>query len=269
MIKYMTFDQLLDEVQDELELYDKNSLIEPSTLIPVITKINKELGLKVTEPRQEIIHFENYVAKLPNNLGKVNYIVCLDDRQAVDKFLPQGIHKDYKEIDLLTETDLSKEVYVTPDGFVYQSLNTYNRPSYYMYRVMQRLRIVKTQSKTSFNSPDECVIKGDYLKLNLEEGHILVDYQATMEDEDGNLLVVDHPLIQDYYKYALKRRIFENMYFNGEEAALQKLQFIETRYIKAKQEANGVVDMPEFSELKQTLDINKTAMFMRYHSKFI
>ena len=265
MIKYMTFDQLLDEVQDELELYDKNSLIEPSTLIPVITKINKELGLRVTEPRQEIIHFENYVAKLPNNLGKVNYMVLISDRKAIDKYLPQGIHKDYVEIDLLTETDLNKKVYVTPDGFVYQTIYTHNQPSYYSYKVQHQLQIVKH----SKDNPWECVIKGDYLKLNVQEGCVLIDYQATVEDEDGNLLVVDHPLIQDYYKYALKRRIFENMYFNGEEAALQKLQFIETRYIKAKQEANGVVDMPEFSELKQTLDINKTAMFMRYHSKFI
>jgi hypothetical protein len=37
-----------------------------------------------------------------------------------------------------------------------------------------------------------------------------------MENEEGDLLVLDHPYCNEYYEYALKQRILENMLFDGE-----------------------------------------------------
>lgn len=269
MIKYQTFDQLLNEVLDELELYDNNSLIEPSHLIPIVLKINKELGLRVTTTNQCIKDIENSIVKVPLNLQKINFILYLDEKITTIQNLPQGTHKDYNEIDLLNETDLKKEVEVTSDGFVYETIYTNGKPVFSKYKIAKQLELVEYTKFQRNNQVDQVCIKNNHLKTHLTSGKLMINYEGILEDEQGNLLVVDHPLLQDYYKYAIKRRILENLYFNGEESTIQKLQFIELRYIKAKQEANSVVDMPEFSEMKEIVELNRKANFIRYHSKFI
>jgi len=50
---------------------------------------------------------------------------------------------------------------------------------------------------------------------------VYISYQGAMEDEDGNLLVLDHPYCNEYYEYALKERILENMVFAGENVGQQ------------------------------------------------
>ena len=37
-----------------------------------------------------------------------------------------------------------------------------------------------------------------------------------MVNEDGELMVVDHDMINEYYEYALKQRILENLVMNDE-----------------------------------------------------
>ena len=49
-----------------------------------------------------------------------------------------------------------------------------------------------------------------------------------MEDDEGNLLVPDHDRINEYYEYALKSRILENLYLNGEDVS-QKMRLVEQR----------------------------------------
>jgi hypothetical protein len=269
MITYITFDELLNEILDEMEMYDSNGLIEPSHLIPVVLKINKELGLRVTQTKECIAEIENEVVKLPFDLQKINFINYVGEREIVTTNLPQGIHKEFVEIDLLEETDMNKPVIVTEEGSVYEIKYTEAKPITTKYKIGFRLNVKPYKQFSKNPSQTDCYVKGNYLKTYVNQGYILLNYESSLEDEDGNLLVVNHPLLMDYYKYAIKRRILENLYFNGEESTIQKLQLIEPRYIKAKQEANGVVDMPEFSEIKDIHDLNRRAHFIRYQSKFI
>jgi hypothetical protein len=269
MITYITFDELLNEILDEMEMYDSNGLIEPSHLIPVVLKINKELGLRVTQTKECIVEIENEVVKLPFDLQKINFVNYMSEREIYILNQAQGTHKEFVEIDLLAETDMKKKVSVSEDGTVFETIFTHGVPTTIKYKVGFRLNVKPYKQFSKSPSQTDCYVKGNYLKTYLTQGYILLNYECSLEDEDGNLLVVNHPLLMDYYKYAIKRRILENLYFNGEESTVQKLQLIEPRYIKAKQEANGVVDMPEFSEIKDIHDLNRRAHFIRYQSKFI
>ena len=49
-----------------------------------------------------------------------------------------------------------------------------------------------------------------------------------MEDNAGDLLVLDHPYCNEYYEYAVKQRILENMVWQGENVS-QQLNLIEGR----------------------------------------
>lgn len=88
-----------------------------------------------------------------------------------------------------------------------------------------------------------------------------------MEDEDGNLLVPDHDLINEYYEYAFKSRILENLYMNGEDVA-QRMQLVEQRLKGARNNALSVVNTPNFRELKEITNANRKAMYARYYNMF-
>ena len=68
---------------------------------------------------------------------------------------------------------------------------------------------------------DYAELKDGFILTNFKSGKIFLNYQATLEDEGGNLLTLDHPYCNEYYEYALKSRILENMIFAGENVSNQ------------------------------------------------
>jgi hypothetical protein len=88
-----------------------------------------------------------------------------------------------------------------------------------------------------------------------------------MEDEDGNLLVPDHELLNEYYEYGLKRKILEILFFDDENVG-NKLQLIEARYREARNKAMSLVNTPNFAELEGVWRANRKAMYDRYYNMF-
>lgn len=88
---------------------------------------------------------------------------------------------------------------------------------------------------------DIAEIKDGYLLTSFEAGKVYLNYLGAMEDEEGNLLVLDHPYCNEYYEYALKQRILENMVFAGEAGASQQLGLIEQRLRAARNNALGLL----------------------------
>ena len=96
---------------------------------------------------------------------------------------------------------------------------------------------------------------------------MFISYQGALEDEEGNLLVLDHPMINEYYEYAIKQRLLENLYINGEDVA-QKLQLIEQKLRAARNYALTIVNTPDFAEMKKNWELNRKAMYQRYYNMF-
>ena len=88
-----------------------------------------------------------------------------------------------------------------------------------------------------------------------------------MEDDEGNLLVIDHPMINDYYEYAIKSRLLENLLINGEDVS-QKLQLVEQRLKIARSAALSIVYTPDFQELKNVWEMNRKAQYGKYYDMF-
>jgi hypothetical protein len=110
-------------------------------------------------------------------------------------------------------------------------------------------------------------IKDEFLYTNFPEGKVYINYQGMLEDDDGNLLVPDHELLNDYYEYAIKQRLLENLIMNDEPVG-QKLQLIEMRYREARNKALSLVNTPNFAELKKVWQANRTAMYGKYYNMF-
>jgi len=119
-----------------------------------------------------------------------------------------------------------------------------------------------------WDSVHTATIKQGWLYTSFKTGKVYLNYQGNLEDDEGNLLVVDHPLINEYYEYALKQRIIENLIMNDEEVNPNKIQLIETRFRAARNNALSVVNTPNFGEIKELYRANRNAMYSKYYDMF-
>ncbi len=111
------------------------------------------------------------------------------------------------------------------------------------------------------------VLKNGYLKTNFDTGVVYINYQSLMEDDFGNLLVLDDPKVNDYYEYALKQRIFENLFFS-DETVINKLKLVEERLRGARNIALGYVNTPDFHQMLWLWKANRRAMYSKYYDMF-
>jgi hypothetical protein len=138
-----------------------------------------------------------------------------------------------------------------------------------VYKTFERIHISSSTGKKDSldNTGNNGYIKNGFLYTNIEEGKLYLSYQGALEDEDGNLLVLDHPMINEYYEYALKQRLLENLFMSGEEVS-QKMQLVEQRLRAARNNALSIVNTPDFAEMKQLWETNRKAQYGKYYDMF-
>ena len=143
-----------------------------------------------------------------------------------------------------------------------------------VYKRLWPLRIVHDAQNVDCNCPnihvrshDHAWISNGFLFTNLQTAKIFITYQGQLEDDEGNLLVVDHPEINEYYEYAIKQRILENLLMNDENVTA-KLQLVEERLRRARIYAKNIVNTPNFAEMKQVWEGNRKAQYAKYYEPF-
>jgi hypothetical protein len=126
-----------------------------------------------------------------------------------------------------------------------------------------------------FRSEHDAWIKDGFLFTNYNRGHerdhgcgkVYIRYQSEMEDADGNLLVPDHPILIAYYEAALKQKICEQLFMQGEDVA-QKLQYWEEKRKLEKGAAKSIVNLPNFEEMRELHRQNRRAQWDRFYRDF-
>ena len=142
------------------------------------------------------------------------------------------------------------------------------------FRRMWPLRLIENNQTIACDCPNLYVkcpenawIQGDFFFTNLDTANIYISYQGQLEDEEGNLLIPDHDMINEYYEYALKQRILENLIMNDEPVG-QKLKLVEERLRVAKIQALNIVNTPNFAEMKEMWWTNRKAQYGKYYEAF-
>jgi hypothetical protein len=118
------------------------------------------------------------------------------------------------------------------------------------------------------NTADEGWIKNGFLNTTFESGKVYLNYQGDLSDDNGNLMVPDHEILNEYYEYALKQRIFENLFINGEDVS-QRMQIIDARLREARNNAISLVNTPNFKEMEKLWWTNRKAMYGKYYYMFM
>jgi len=281
--KYRTFDSLMEDVSIDFSTYALDGMIDPAQLIKVATRVNYDLGIKIHRTKQVVLEVEHNKAKLPHDFAYLNYaFIC--GEYTIETQMPSGTHVEDVHVDYVPDpgfTDSCSDgkcndvcvIKNCPDGEEYKLIHKVAGSQYRSYTAFAPLRIATVNDSTcdcpNINVVSDNVgeVKDGFLKTNFKSGKVYINYQGAMEDNSGNLLVLDHPYCNEYYEYALKQRILENMIFAGEPVGNQ-MGLIEQRLRAARNNALSFINTPDFAELKKMWLVNRKAQYHNYYNMF-
>jgi hypothetical protein len=186
--------------------------------------------------------------------------------------LPSNVDLN-KSVGVYGDTCIKPRVFTNCKGDKYEIIQIVGGGESYVSRNLLPLRM-RSSRRIESNCPNLYVtatnegwIRDGFLFTSFDTGKVYLNYQGEMEDEDGNLMVPDHPLLNEYYEYAIKSRILENLYINGEDVA-QRMQLVEQKLRPARNNALSLVNMPNFKELQGIIGANRKAMYSRFYDMF-
>jgi hypothetical protein len=292
--KYRTFDQLLEDVSIDFSSQALEGMVEPQQLIKVAIRVNYDLGLRIHRTKEDLLEVEHNKVKLPSDFKYLNYAFVCDEFKTVNTF-PSGTHVDTTQTKYVPSPDggdvgpcddpTCKDVCVVKTCPVEENGETVYTNQYtvvqYMgaeqYRTSTRFYPLRIKDSTSViengcpninaEAVDIAEIKDGFLLTNFTTGKVYLNYQGAMEDEEGNLLVLDHPYCNEYYEYALKERMLENMLFEGENVS-QKLTYIQGKLRAARNNALGFINTPDFKDMQKIWSVNRKAQYHNYYDMF-
>lgn len=142
------------------------------------------------------------------------------------------------------------------------------------YRRMLPIKILENPQNVDCDCPNlymncdnQAWIQNGFLFTSFKTAKVYISYQGMLEDDDGNILVPDHDMLNEYYEYAMKQRILENLLMNDEPVD-KKLQLVEVRLRAARNNALSIVNTPNFSEMKRVWQMNRKAQYSKYYDMF-
>jgi hypothetical protein len=171
------------------------------------------------------------------------------------------------------DTCIAPRVFMNCKGDKYELIQVVNTSNTRVYKEMIPLRMKENQNihcdcpNLYYNTANEGWLENGYLFTTFDTGTVYLNYQSLMEDEQGNLLVPDHDLLNEYYEYALKQRILENLFLNGEDVA-QRMQLIEVKLKAARNQALSLVNTPNYKEMEKLWWTNRRAQYSKYYDMF-
>ena len=208
------------------------------------------------------------------NANPCNHTAACPDNTCPPTCAPNSIPTEYNPLAPYGDVCTRPRVFMNCKGDKYELIQVISNPgTTRIYTELIPLRMRASENidcecpNLYWNAPNEGWIKGGYLFTTFQTGKVYLNYQGQMEDDQGNLLVPDHDLLNEYYEYALKSRILENLYMNGEDVA-QRMQMIEQRVRSARNNALSLVNTPNFREMAQMWWVNRKAMYGKYYDMF-
>ena len=283
--KYRTFTSLMEDVSIDFSTYALEGLIEPQQLIKVATRVNYDLGLRIHRTKEVIIDIEHGRGQLPMDFAYLNYAFLCGEYK-INATMPSGTHVEtFNDVPYVPAPGESgpcddpscREVCVieTCDGKnSHQLVQRIGANQFRTFDTWTQLRIQDVNDTVCYcptlgaQASDIAQIEDGFLITTFRTGKVYLSYQGAMEAPNGDLLVLDQPYCNEYYEYALKQRILENMIWQGESVS-QQLGLVETRLRAARNNALSFVNTPNFQEMQKVWTMNRRAQYHNYYNMFL
>lgn len=280
-LRYKTFDQLLASVESDIDKFTDEGYVNRGIFIKEIRKVNADLGLKINIERETVLDVVDYVALLPPDFLFMQLALACHVSYVhvpVIRGIQTEMHSETIETNGISEIPTSCFLESCDFGncggpcekcmWVTQKVGV----KVYTYTDLKELQLTKSSHgrcadncmNFRFRSPHQIKIEDDHATFSFREGKVYINYLADMVDEDNNVLVLDHPTVNDYYEYAVKKKFFENMFLNKEGDFLQAYQAMQAELLKARTMAITFVNTPEYGDLQKMFIDNRNRFYKKY-----
>lgn len=274
-IPYITFDELMASVESDFAVYSRNALINRGNYIKVVRKVNHDLGLKIFKEKEAVLNIENYKADLPVDFLYLQMALGCGEIKMFGTPSIYGTHTQEREVPATCTTPDKACLNSNCDGSAYWVTQTYKDKVITQHHLFP-IRITPKSSKfcsedcvnNRWTAGNEIHIENSEVTASFREGQIYISYLADMSDEDGNLLVLDHPKVTPYYEYAVKKSIIENLLMDGTDDVERKWSLMKNELKEARIEALNFTNTVEYSEIQQFYKANRKRFLNRYTSMF-
>lgn len=280
MAKYKTFTNLMASVESDLSTHADEGFIDRSKMIKEVRKVNAELGLRINSEKEDILEVSNYKAKLPFDFQFLQLALACEV-----KFFQLPSLRGIQTEQITVDRDVPLDQTITDPCKNICSFDSCGDVTWVSQKVGERTFKFQSLKKISltkrshpfcadnclnliFNSPDQMEIKEDDASFSFREGKVYINYLTDMVDYDGNLLVLDHPLVSDFYEYTIKRKILENLELNKEGDFARDYQLVTERWREARIQALSFINTPEYGEIQSLYKANRHRFYKRYVSHF-
>jgi len=155
---------------------------------------------------------------------------------------------------------------------VLQKFNTYTR----RYTSFRRMNLINSPQyvdeyclTTNNIKAGKLWIKDGFIYSSVQNGELYLNYEGIMETEDGQLMVLDHDIVNNFYNYAVKKKILENAIMDNYPVSQMQVQLIETEYRLWRTKSLALIKMPEYDTIRDTRNAVRKAYFKKYFSHFL
>lgn len=261
MLRYKTFEQLMASVNSDLHLYADNNLIDERNCIKVVKECNAVLGLKINPIVETVLCIKNFKAEMPLNLKQAYsaFMVFQQSKGLLSSSYGTSTQQYSKE-QLLNKgivptqgscrlSACGEQFFVTQKFEQTELIFDKVVPVYLSQSSLSKF--TKTSPNRLFNKQREFEIdfKEQEITTNIESGTLYISYLSDLVDEDGNLLILDHDLVQFYYEWSVKAKILEDIYYNSEADVKMKLDDARAHVALERNKAVSLILKPEYREI--------------------
>lgn len=267
MLKYITLNQLMASVESDLSTFADSGMIDRGKVIKVVRRVSADIGLKINQDRSAIIELKNGKALIPEDLLFLqSACVCLQSQVHVAAGESMGTN---------TEESVCVDINLyTCETTRRSCIRQIFRDKTITYSNLSPVKVVKTQMIAShcpnLNTNSNLVVsvtpEGEI--IGNFDGKLYITYLADLVDNDNNILVLDHPLVRDYYEYAVKKHLLEMWLLNNDADVAEKWKMIKAELYESRLRALNFIDTIEYSHIQRTYEANRERFYRKYVSIF-
>jgi hypothetical protein len=285
-LKYKTFSQLMSGIEQDLNNFTDEGFVDRGKYIKEARKVNEDLGLKINRERETVLDVKDFKTQLPEDFQELQLALACHVTN-VSKPIFRGDQTEARSRQSLSETHtidgetLLKTRHFNPsecmegrgqDIWITKKLGIKIETFTHLDKLRVTNRAAKRCTDTCFNrrfqTHNVIDIEGDEATFSFREGKVYMNYLADMISDDGDILILDHPKVNDYYEYAIKKKFFENMKFNKEGDFLQDFQIAKQELKEARISALLFVNTVEYDEIIKTHLENRKRFYRKYIDYF-
>lgn len=276
---YIPLSKLMASVREDLHMYDEANMIDDDRVIKIVAQCNEKLGERIYQSKQCKLIVENGKALIPDDLWKIENMFGLTtiNPYYLDtgiKGATQVIHTEYPYPKILSgdviipikcQKDKCCSNYYTSEVCKEDILAEYTTAfPITLSEGINRNMCTDYCPSTKWHGKYSADVQNGRFNFSFKEGEVYLSYLGNMEDEDGELIIPFHPMLNQYYEYTVKAKIAEDIYVNSEADIEKKMYMFKEEVSKAYYDAFNYV---QTAKANQWSNMRKKAQ-MEYFNKW-